>query len=95
MEDGFDFAEQIGVGEHDAFGVGGGSGSVEQSGDIIGGCWRGLEGSRSSGEDIGQECGPGGVGLGGVEAFGIGEHQTDAGSGDGLTGESGMFGVAE
>ncbi len=45
------FAQQVGVSEHHAFGIGGGAGSVEQGGDIVGGCLDGAEVAGSGGED--------------------------------------------
>ena len=47
----FDFAQQVGMGELHALGVGGGAGGVEQGGDVVGGRFDGAEVAGTGGED--------------------------------------------
>ena len=58
VEHGFHFAQKIGMSQHHAFGIGGGSGGVEQGSDVIRLRMAAAESSRATLEDRRQVCQP-------------------------------------
>ena len=95
VEHGLDLAQEIGVGQHHALGIGGGAGSVEQGSEIVVLGWGRFEFARAGVEDCGQIAQP--VILDGMVGHAVGIHEDEAQVqlGDRRPCYRNMFGVAE